>query len=305
MHVPPPPDVSAVWFGGVTDSVRLVVLCAIDQEKCSFMDCASWMSTEKSFQVKKINDRHICVRSFSSSRLMNPTWLAKQFVKELVKKPKLKCKETKTIIQSKFHCKVSWSKCYRSMCRALSLIHGKLSDHCARAINFHKTYVWFKSIKEGCKIGCYWGEILTVIGRDVNNQIYPIAWDNEVRVEVKSDIKFMRESNYTTEEILDYLGINEEELYKFESLKQVHVELDISHSFGFPSQITIEIVFESQKSGVEVMDQEGIGEEDMDQHDMGEDGMDQHDMGLEVMDHECMDQEHMNEDGINAEGMGV
>ena len=92
---------------------------------------------------------------------------------------------------------------------------------------------------------------------------------------------------------MDYLGINEEELYKFESLKQVHVELDISHvcfimfnfpnnillcllqSFGFPSQITREIVFESQKSGGEVMDQEGIGEEDMDQHEMGEDGMEQ------------------------------
>ncbi|CAH1451549.1 unnamed protein product [Lactuca virosa] len=81
------------------DSVRLVAVCASDPKKCPFMVRASWMSTEKSFQVKKMNDRHTCVRNFSSSRLMNPTWLAKQFVKELVRKPKLKCKEMQTIIQ--------------------------------------------------------------------------------------------------------------------------------------------------------------------------------------------------------------
>ncbi|XP_023767972.2 uncharacterized protein LOC111916541 [Lactuca sativa] len=136
---------------------------------------------KKRDSVKKMNDRHTCVRKFSSSRHMNPTWLAKQFVKELVRKPKLKCKEIQTIIQSKFHCKVSWSKCYRSRCRELSLIDGNLSDHYARVwdyghelmranpgsivrisvnINpdqtttFHRIYVCFKAIKDGWKIGC-------------------------------------------------------------------------------------------------------------------------------------------------------
>ncbi|CAH1414557.1 unnamed protein product [Lactuca virosa] len=59
------------------DSVRLVAVCATDPEKCPFMVRASWMSTENSFHVKKMNDRHTCVSNFSSSRLMNPTWLAK------------------------------------------------------------------------------------------------------------------------------------------------------------------------------------------------------------------------------------
>ncbi|CAI9273834.1 unnamed protein product [Lactuca saligna] len=121
------------------------------------------------------------------------------------------------IIQSKFHCKVSWSKCYRSRCRALSLIDGNLSDHYARVWNyghelmrsnpcstvrisvninpdqtttFHRIYVCFKAIKDGWKKGCprvigldgcflkgqCKGELLTAIGRDANNQIYPIAW---------------------------------------------------------------------------------------------------------------------------------
>nr|KAJ0186526.1 hypothetical protein LSAT_V11C900479900 [Lactuca sativa] len=140
------------------DTVRLVVVCANDPEKCPFM-----MSTEKSFQVKKMNDRHTCGRNFSSSRLMNPTWLAKQFVKELVRKPKLKCKEMLAIIQSKFHCKTT---------------------------TFHRIYVCFKAIKDGWKIGCRRvigldrcflkgqckSELLTAISRDEINQIYPIAW---------------------------------------------------------------------------------------------------------------------------------
>ncbi|XP_023759004.1 uncharacterized protein LOC111907468 [Lactuca sativa] len=74
-------------------------------------------------------------RNFSSSRLMNPTLLAKQFVKELVRKPTLKCKEMQG--------------------------QGK-------------------------------GELLTAIGRDTNNQIYPIAWD-VVEVENKVNWKWFLE----------------------------------------------------------------------------------------------------------------
>ncbi|CAI9280097.1 unnamed protein product [Lactuca saligna] len=85
------------------------------------------------------------------------------------------------IIQSRFHCKVSWSKCYRAKCRVISLIDGKLSDHYAKVwdyghelmwsnpgstiqisvtvnpdntTTFHRMYTCFKAIKEGWKVGC-------------------------------------------------------------------------------------------------------------------------------------------------------
>ena len=201
------------------DSVRLVAVCASPTGKnnCPFLCRASWMSTEDSFQVKVLNLRHKCVRNYNNSALMNPTWLAKQFMKELIRKPNLKCKEMQTVVQSKFHCKVSWSKCYRARYRALSLIEGKLSDHYARVweyrkellrsnpgstitvsvvvnpektTTFHRIYICFNAIKEGWKRGCHRaiglddcflkgqckGELLIAIGRDANNQIYPIAW---------------------------------------------------------------------------------------------------------------------------------
>ncbi|KAI3720870.1 hypothetical protein L2E82_31868 [Cichorium intybus] len=200
------------------DSVRLVAVCASDEKfQCPFLVRASWMSTEKSFQIKKIVDQHKCIRNYNNSKLIDPTWIARQFLKELIRKPNLKCKEMQGIIQSKFHCKVSWSKCYRARCRAMSLIEGKLSDHYARiwdyghelmrsnpgstvkvcvtqnpdqTTTFHRMYICFKAVKDGWKVGCRRvigldgsflkgqckGEMLTAIGRDANNQVYPIAW---------------------------------------------------------------------------------------------------------------------------------
>lgn len=201
------------------DSVRLVAVCASDLEKfqCPFVVRASWMSTERSFQIKKLVEQHTCIRNFRSANLMDPTWIARQFLKEMIRKPNLKCKEMQAIIQSRFHCKVSWSKCYRAKCRAISLIDGKLSDHYVKVwdyghelmrsnpgstiqifvtvnpdntTTFHRMYTCFKAIKEGWKVGCRRvigldgsflkgqckGELLTAIGRDANNHVYPIAW---------------------------------------------------------------------------------------------------------------------------------
>ena len=202
------------------DSRRLVAVCASDPEtfKCPYIVRASWMSTEKTFQIKTLEDQHTCVRNYRNTNLMDPTWIARQFLKEMMKQPNLKCKDMQAIIQSKFHCKVSWSKCYRAKCRALSLIDGRLSDHYAKVWDygmelqrsnprstikitveespdqttsiFQRMYICFRGIKEGWKVGCRRvigldgsflkgqckGELLTAIGRDANNHVYPIAW---------------------------------------------------------------------------------------------------------------------------------
>ncbi|CAI9287909.1 unnamed protein product [Lactuca saligna] len=44
-------------------------------------------------------------RNFRSANIMDPTWIARQFLKEMIRKPNLKCKEMQAIIQSRFHCK--------------------------------------------------------------------------------------------------------------------------------------------------------------------------------------------------------
>ncbi|CAI9280085.1 unnamed protein product [Lactuca saligna] len=121
--------------------------------------------------------------------------------------------------------------------------------------------------------------------------------DDEIRVDVKSDIDFMRQSNYTTQEILECLGINEEELYEFEGLKHVPVDLNISQGFEFPSQLTVETLTENEEEG---MDEEGMEQEGMNQDGMGPEGIIEEDMGREQ---EGMDQEGMNQDGMGAQGL--
>lgn len=164
---------------------------------------------------------------------MNPNWLSRHFMKDLIRKPNLKVKDMQAIIKHKFHCEVSWSKCYRARCRAMSIIEGKLTDHYARVwdyshellrsnpgstvkvsvtVNpdqttyFHRIYICFKAIKEGWKRGCRRvigldgsflkgqckGELLTAIGRDANNQVYPIAWA-VVDIENKVNWKWFQE----------------------------------------------------------------------------------------------------------------
>nr|KAJ0201908.1 hypothetical protein LSAT_V11C600309670 [Lactuca sativa] len=106
------------------DSVRFMVVCASDPEKfqCPFVVRASWMSTERSFQIKKLVEQHTCVRNFRSANLMDPTWIARQFLKEIVRKPNLKCKEMQVIIQrgsiARFH--------------GQNVIEQSLSDHYAK-----------------------------------------------------------------------------------------------------------------------------------------------------------------------------
>ncbi|KAL4578632.1 hypothetical protein LXL04_014759 [Taraxacum kok-saghyz] len=201
-----------------SDNVRVVAVCASEPKyKCPYYVRGSWMNNERSFQIKIFVGEHTCVRNYKIGKLMNPTWLARQFLKELVRQPNLKCREMQKIVESKFHCKVSWSKCYRAKCRAMSLIEGKLIDHYSRiwdyvqelnrsnpgstitvcvddnpdkTTTFHRIYICFKAIKDGWKLGCRRvigldgaflkgqckGELLTAIGRDANNQVYPIAW---------------------------------------------------------------------------------------------------------------------------------
>ena len=65
-----------------------------------------------------------------------------------------------------------------------------MSQNQDNTTTFQRIYICFKAIKEGWKVGCRRvigldgsflkgqckGELLTAIGRDANNQVYPIAW---------------------------------------------------------------------------------------------------------------------------------
>nr|KAJ0199092.1 hypothetical protein LSAT_V11C600337370 [Lactuca sativa] len=137
--------------------------------------------------------------------LMEPKWIASHLVKEIVFNSSIKLKELRELIRTKFNITLSISKRNRAKHKAMVMIEGKAeiqrSNPCSIVqvgVNlnsdgkhyFHRFYVCFHALKTrwiaGCRRvirldGCFLkgrvkGQLLTVIGRDANNQVYPICW---------------------------------------------------------------------------------------------------------------------------------
>ena len=90
-------------------SKRLLVTCGKGQKErtCPFRLWASWMQEEKSFQIKTMNRKHICSKDYNFGSLVSPNWIAKQYVRELIKRPYIKIKYMQDDILKKFMVKVS------------------------------------------------------------------------------------------------------------------------------------------------------------------------------------------------------
>ncbi|KAL4555506.1 hypothetical protein LXL04_038127 [Taraxacum kok-saghyz] len=116
------------------DKKRIQVKCGKgeDGKTCPFVLWASWMGRERSFKIKKLVEKHICVRSFDFGSIVNPDWLAKHYMKDFIVRPNLKVLEFKADVEKRFFCKVSKGQCRRAKIKAQTLIEGKISDHYAR-----------------------------------------------------------------------------------------------------------------------------------------------------------------------------
>ncbi|CAI9283210.1 unnamed protein product [Lactuca saligna] len=183
-----------LWYEK-NDKTRLLVRCCKTSEgkaACPFRLWATWMSSEKSFQIKSLRNEHNCARTF-------------------------KFGEMRDKVGEIFNVKVSVGQCRNAKKFALNEIEGSLNTHYEKlwsygaeilranpgstvkigtdtmpdsTIYFSRMYVCIKGVKdgwiEGCRRvigvdGCFLkgicrGELLSAVGRDANNHIYPIAW---------------------------------------------------------------------------------------------------------------------------------
>ncbi|GJT31623.1 calcium/proton exchanger [Tanacetum coccineum] len=166
------------------------------QVVCPFRMYASWMSNEHSFQIKSLNSEHKCCRNYNLGSLVTFRWIALHFFKEIIEDPFMPLRKMRAEIRQKFMIDVSLGQCRRAKQLALFDHEGGLIEHYGKlyqyrqalldsnpgstcrldvdessngSATFKRIYICFKGVKDA-------------MGRDANNQMYPIAWA-VVRVE--------------------------------------------------------------------------------------------------------------------------
>ncbi|XP_075515960.1 uncharacterized protein LOC142550788 [Primulina tabacum] len=174
------------------------------------------MTNDSCWQVRNFDGCHShCVRDFKN-KCVNSTWLGKTFAKKFSTNPKLGHlefrEEISTILQSDFSRKTA----YMAKRKTLKLVQGSVAEqfrqirkYCAElkrsdagatvvlklteddeGPRFQRLYVCFSACKQGFKNACrhvigvdgcflkveHGGQLLSAVGLDPNNNIFPICY---------------------------------------------------------------------------------------------------------------------------------
>ncbi|KAL4320047.1 hypothetical protein GQ457_18G015050 [Hibiscus cannabinus] len=190
------------------DRERLDVKC---KEGCPFRIWASKMPDKTTVQIKSIVNEHNCSKIFEN-KFASVERLARWFLEAFQNNPKLKVDTFLVMVKKELKLEINWMKGYRTKVKALEIIRGKDEDqysklpkycgelrkrnpgsttilHLERSL-FQRIYICIKALKDGFLAGCrpiisidgcwlkgkYEGHLLTAIGIDANDCIYPIAY---------------------------------------------------------------------------------------------------------------------------------
>ncbi|KAL0462502.1 UNVERIFIED_CONTAM: hypothetical protein Slati_0137800 [Sesamum latifolium] len=193
------------------EKVRVTAKCKT--EWCNWRIHASPIMNDF-FQIKSIQGAHTCARTYDN-KLARASYLAKRMESAIRDHPNIPVQQLKNIILRKCKVDVSKQKVQRAKREALEKIRGadsvqyeKLWDYCetVRKFNpgsklilkklegsnppiFDRMYVYLWALKNeflsGCRpiIGldgcflktCYGGQMLVAVGRDGNDNMFPIA----------------------------------------------------------------------------------------------------------------------------------
>ncbi|GJT81092.1 multidrug resistance-associated protein 5 [Tanacetum coccineum] len=156
--------------------------------KCPWRCYARWMTNEKTFQCISLVDEHTCVRNFNFDALVNYKWIAKIFGDKIRANPNIKLCDIADLVMKKYKCKVSLNQRVNAKKYALTEYEKSIGEHYSMLKSYGKAILDSNpgsTVKLGVIVNpdgeTYFdspnqGEILTAIGRDGNNHIYPVAW---------------------------------------------------------------------------------------------------------------------------------
>ncbi|CAI9266213.1 unnamed protein product [Lactuca saligna] len=129
-----------LWYEK-SDHERLLVKCCKGKTNkqgkgCPFRLWATWMSSEKSFQIKSLNDMHNCARVFKFGSIVTYKWIAKHFMNHILQKPKMSIRKLKAKVSKKFNLIASVGQCRNARKYAFQEIEGTLKEHYAKTWSY-------------------------------------------------------------------------------------------------------------------------------------------------------------------------
>nr|KAJ0224821.1 hypothetical protein LSAT_V11C100031440 [Lactuca sativa] len=172
-----------LWYEK-SDHQRLLVKCCKGktnkQDKgCPFRLWATWMISEKSFQIKSLNGRHNCARVFKFGSIVTYKWIDNHFMNRILQKPKMSIRKLKAKVSKKFNLIASEIESSLKEHYAKTWSYGEEIKRDKIWINTEDGYRCHDGWIEGCTgviglDGCFLKGICK--GRDANSHIYPISW---------------------------------------------------------------------------------------------------------------------------------
>nr|KAJ0212267.1 hypothetical protein LSAT_V11C400177520 [Lactuca sativa] len=176
----------SLWYEK-SDKKWLLAKCTkASTHKCPFRLWATWMKDEHSFQIKSLKDNHNCSRSFKLGAIVSYRWIGKHFCRNARRFELSKIEGTLVEYYGRL-----WDYGEEIMrSNPGSTVRMDVDIMPNSTIYFSKYYACFKGVRDGliegcrkviCVYGCFLkglckGELHATVGRDANNNIYPIAW---------------------------------------------------------------------------------------------------------------------------------
>jgi len=113
------------------DKQRVRVKCMGAQGKCEWSASAAYIPLRKTWQLRKVVDRHNCSREFKL-KIMSAKWLRKKVEKSLIENPKFKIKDVREKGLRKWNTSISVTMARRAKSLASDQVEGSFKEQFRR-----------------------------------------------------------------------------------------------------------------------------------------------------------------------------
>ncbi|XP_027927447.1 uncharacterized protein LOC114184334 [Vigna unguiculata] len=168
------------------DKQRVRVKCMGAQGKCEWSASAAYIPLRKTWQLRKVVDRHNCSREFKL-KIMSAKWLRKKVEKSLIENPKFKIKDVREKGLRKWNTSISVTMARRAKSLASDQVEGSFKEQFRR---IHDYAYEILRCNPGSTVKVKVDEMQ--VARDANDHMLPLAYAI-VEVENKETWKWFLE----------------------------------------------------------------------------------------------------------------